>query len=164
MGGGPKIYCKLLLEGDFLIPNSVGFCRIFLRFKMFDNVAFERKISLQPKTFGENQTKILRIKWNLHANKKTHPKPKASQFFCSHLVQLQLGFFVFQVAELAILSLVAIAIEKANAKAPTDLTRVFFDGVTTSHRSANEQGVIILPTQTMYPENSKELPKHFCIL
>ena len=28
-------------------------------------------------------------------------------------------------------------------------------------RSANEQGVIILPTQTMYPENSKELPKHF---
>ena len=40
----------------------------------------------------------------------------------------------------------------------------FFAGVTTSHRSANEQGVIILPTQTMYPENSKELPKHFCIL
>ena len=125
MGGEPKIYCKLLLEGDFLIPNSVAFFAFFLRFKMFDNVAFERRISLQPKTFGENQTKIPRIKWNLHANKKTHPKPKASRFFCSHLVQLQLGFFVFQVAELAILSLVAIAIEKANAKASTDLTRDF---------------------------------------
>ena len=37
------------------------------------------------------------------------------------LVQLQLGFFVFQVAELTILSLVASAIEKADAKASTDL-------------------------------------------
>ena len=60
-----------------------------------------------------------RIKWNLHANKNNAP-PKLRDLF-SHLVQLQLGFFVFQVAELAILSLVAIAIDKTNAKASTDL-------------------------------------------
>ena len=100
-----------------------------VRFKIFGNVAFERKISLQRETFEEFQRKNPRIKWNLHANKKKCP-PKASGSNFSHLVQLQLGFFVFQVAELAILSLVAIAIDKTNAKASTDLAGFFS---TTSH-------------------------------
>ena len=70
---------------------------------------------------------------------------------------------MFQVAELTILSLVASAIEKADAEASTGLLLGFFCWRHhQSHpnfcgcRSANKQGVTTLPLQTLCPENSKK--------
>ena len=94
---------------------------------------------------------------------------KVSGFF-SHLVQLQLGFFVFQVAELAILSLVAIAIEKADAKASTDLPVVFFVGITTSHIQTSVDAEVQIKRGPLHyhPKHftlqiQNKIPIHFCI-
>ena len=113
-----KIYGKLLLEGDVLIvliPNPV----FFFRFFALQNVS--KMWPLEERFLYDNE-KIPGFSGTFTTIKKTHQK---SFRLFSHLVQLQLGFFVFQVAELAILSLVAIAIEKADAKASADLPVVF---------------------------------------